>query len=377
MISTSFILFERKECNEIKSPSHYSKVIENNNPDEIISKWLNDNDNIVDTVTDVFFEKKNNVFLVQRYVHNVLNIPYYKVLDIEFLYVEEKKENFVINRYPNANNNSIDLQSTIIESIVSCNILDHNVSLYVLVLLSDNDEHKNINQAVDRYLLTEQKNNNIAHHYNLLSDSDYFSTIFHFPDRKTEIKTSIRAYNDVTENKYETLFESKNIIIPNIAINNEQKREYKLLVDEIGRTGELRMNELKNIFNREMNMQINIEEKKNLLRNNVMHLFQYLNDDSDSEEEKDFESVRIIIPEDKLDSVVNSFLYITKSNHNLKIIDQTCCSICKVDYEDHDCVANIIKCGHLFHYNCIKTWLVSYNHKCPICRIGSDITMSV
>jgi hypothetical protein len=43
------------------------------------------------------------------------------------------------------------------------------------------------------------------------------------------------------------------------------------------------------------------------------------------------------------------------------------CAICRDKYEP-DSIVNVMKCGHMFHKECIVPWLKEYNHKCPICR---------
>nr|XP_034913173.1 probable E3 ubiquitin-protein ligase HIP1 [Populus alba] len=45
--------------------------------------------------------------------------------------------------------------------------------------------------------------------------------------------------------------------------------------------------------------------------------------------------------------------------------DEPCC-ICQEAYADEDDLGKL-KCGHDFHFNCIKRWLVEKNN-CPICK---------
>jgi hypothetical protein len=49
-------------------------------------------------------------------------------------------------------------------------------------------------------------------------------------------------------------------------------------------------------------------------------------------------------------------------------IDETC-QICFDELEKYDVA--ILECGHYFHYNCVKEWLI--NNECPCCRIGENI----
>jgi len=42
------------------------------------------------------------------------------------------------------------------------------------------------------------------------------------------------------------------------------------------------------------------------------------------------------------------------------------CAVCKVEYEEgEECI--VMPCEHIFHGECIKTWLKMHN-TCPICR---------
>ena len=43
------------------------------------------------------------------------------------------------------------------------------------------------------------------------------------------------------------------------------------------------------------------------------------------------------------------------------------CSICLEPYKQGDDII-LLKCGHLFHEECIKTWITPDNQSCPYCR---------
>lgn len=57
-----------------------------------------------------------------------------------------------------------------------------------------------------------------------------------------------------------------------------------------------------------------------------------------------------------------------EDDHNFRIQDEEC-SICLCEYEAGDQVSwsRNIKCPHVFHYECIKPWLMEQS-ECPICR---------
>ena len=43
------------------------------------------------------------------------------------------------------------------------------------------------------------------------------------------------------------------------------------------------------------------------------------------------------------------------------------CTVCLCPLKKDDMIWEL-KCKHVFHQDCIKTWLKEYNYKCPICR---------
>ena len=43
------------------------------------------------------------------------------------------------------------------------------------------------------------------------------------------------------------------------------------------------------------------------------------------------------------------------------------CAVC-LGVLDKDNLVWELKCNHIFHQDCIKTWLKEYNYKCPVCR---------
>ncbi|KAL4614815.1 hypothetical protein ACB092_07G079700 [Castanea dentata] len=48
----------------------------------------------------------------------------------------------------------------------------------------------------------------------------------------------------------------------------------------------------------------------------------------------------------------------------------SCCSICLADYKDTDVLRDLPDCGHLFHLECVDSWL-KLHATCPVCRNSS------
>ncbi|KAL5540415.1 hypothetical protein UlMin_044931 [Ulmus minor] len=47
--------------------------------------------------------------------------------------------------------------------------------------------------------------------------------------------------------------------------------------------------------------------------------------------------------------------------------ESTGCCICLQSFEESDECRVLNKCNHVYHNNCIDSWLVR-NHRCPLCR---------
>lgn len=44
------------------------------------------------------------------------------------------------------------------------------------------------------------------------------------------------------------------------------------------------------------------------------------------------------------------------------------CSICLAEYDGEDMVIRLPRCGHVFHMECINSWLDRSQFTCPLCR---------
>ncbi|KAH7853057.1 hypothetical protein Vadar_032708 [Vaccinium darrowii] len=62
------------------------------------------------------------------------------------------------------------------------------------------------------------------------------------------------------------------------------------------------------------------------------------------------------------------------SNNNDNRVDDDCvhgdlmCSVCLVEFEREDTVSQLPRCGHVFHEECIQSWLDRNHFTCPLCR---------
>ena len=73
--------------------------------------------------------------------------------------------------------------------------------------------------------------------------------------------------------------------------------------------------------------------------------------------------------DDNINKIIHKNTYIINNDNIEDIIENNIiCSICLSLFEKGDTV-NKLKCGHLFHDECITTWLTNDNMgTCPNCR---------
>jgi hypothetical protein len=99
----------------------------------------------------------------------------------------------------------------------------------------------------------------------------------------------------------------------------------------------------------------NIMIYPNLLFSTLMNIIDNTNDEEVQEETE-------VLTEEEFNNL--EVIKIDKTNAP----DVDCeCSICIDNFsEGHEIIK--LPCNHLFHFNCIKSHLMSYNNKCPLCR---------
>lgn len=96
----------------------------------------------------------------------------------------------------------------------------------------------------------------------------------------------------------------------------------------------------------------NILVYQNILFSTLMNIIDNSNDENDDNSETD------VLTEEEF----NNLQVITIDNSN------DCeCSICIDNFKEGQEVIKL-PCNHLFHKNCIKSHLINYNDKCPLCR---------
>ncbi|KAI9799520.1 MAG: hypothetical protein M1833_004042 [Piccolia ochrophora] len=65
------------------------------------------------------------------------------------------------------------------------------------------------------------------------------------------------------------------------------------------------------------------------------------------------------------------------SGERIELVPEGRCLVCLCDYELEEEVRRLNKCGHLYHRECIDTWLTTGRNSCPLCRsqgVGSEMS---
>lgn len=69
----------------------------------------------------------------------------------------------------------------------------------------------------------------------------------------------------------------------------------------------------------------------------------------------------------KMEPVTNHYAQCNESEINELVLADTSCSICLCSFAENPLVVKTRKCNHVFHKNCLNTWLEKTN-TCPNCR---------
>ena len=108
----------------------------------------------------------------------------------------------------------------------------------------------------------------------------------------------------------------------------------------------------------DMNIIRQLFNEVNVMRHNVfIDIIIIQNHDENLE---NLENVKNIVIQEELDKIQISEFSDIKT-------DEKQCSICLDDFEPSSKI-RLINCKHLFHSECLDTWLLQHDYKCPHCR---------
>ena len=440
-IQPTYIIFERDNAINIQNQLRdirYNIDMSQDEETKIDKIWLDETDRVIEIKQGREFKINEKLYMVQRYLHNELNISYKNVIDIEILYSENKTEDHtedhteyqrIVHRYPNEGRNAIDFQATLLDTFVDCNLNRQNIingykKMYVMVMISN--ERQIIGEVVSRYLFIE-------------SIESRESIDPYIPSNHIPRSVSRRGRrNGISSNMSPNISEDEQLSFQQISppgadlsinwgdifngqtgsfqalphISDDQKINYDLKIQDLETKREDELNNIRQTFFNNTN-NTNNNTKKNTNNNtnnwiigedinpyvtynrnsrnsrnssvfgNVINLLQHVNyDDYDDYDDFNIENllepVRVTINEEKLETFLTSFKYGDGNvEKNIKIKDQLTCPICLSEFEQDENVSYINSCNHLFHTPCLNKWLREFNHKCPICRTSADPSKNI
>ena len=136
------------------------------------------------------------------------------------------------------------------------------------------------------------------------------------------------------------------------------------MFDEFQRNAESFLEDLYFVYSIPLNFQIHV---KDIVYQTIWVVYETIINIPDNYWEEDI----IRLTETEFNLIVNNEKMSNKLLENLNSTDNMC-SIC-LDTIDYNQKTTVLKCKHIFHYDCAKTWFTSKCHQvtCPYCR--SDI----
>ena len=113
---------------------------------------------------------------------------------------------------------------------------------------------------------------------------------------------------------------------------------------------------LKNELNRYLRTNLNF-----ILLNTTVEQNPFINE---NRENIAMEDIKLVVKKEELDNIPKQ-LY-KDIAEEIKIKNDKCL-ICQENYADDDKLL-VLPCSHIFHCECVNSWLLEHSHKCPHCR---------
>ena len=333
----------------VQTPSHTNNNQENQNNNIENQNNINDDENIL-------INNENNNTVVDD---------------------QDNNENAVNGSENNNENNHLNENLENIDENINRNLdsIQQNVNTFLEDLLND-DNISNLNNNDFLNII----NNNIQNRINNLNNNNNnFNNIIDIQlnNNENNINNSHQSINNEEINNEEN---------NNEEINNEENNNEEIN-NEVNTNEET--NNSTNLNNQDFNSILNQN-----LRNTFSDLFNEINNDIRNNSSN-------IINDHFLDNLINnhnnrlsSFNLHNQFQNNVNIpqnedviialtdeefneikeikyseLNENCtkCNICLESFTESSKML-ILKCGHVFDYNCIENWLKNHSNKCPVCR---------
>lgn len=333
--------------------------------DRIIQEYFLETDTVLEVKEAPVITLDQHLLRLERYLHNDMGISYKGLKDITLLFVckeeiEETDPSFTIYRYPSQGISRYDHRSSILDAITDCSVSRENFyrfyKLYVLARCDDSPENRQLCPMVERYLHEEDRESyredvripSLFVERPLQQADNGLEDLFTLDVNMTdELKERIEADEQDRENQLRSLRQSR---IFREVPDEQQQQPLDLFMTSIINTilGQPREHAF-------------ITRMRVLFGRNEGTLDDLM------------EPVRVTVDNEDLREFVVKKTYGDVTKEELCLSDKPeACSICMENFKEDDETAYVKICHHLFHDECIRKWLLTYNHRCPMCRKSVD-----
>ena len=347
------IIYDRKR-------DKYGNVIKKNDIIDKYNIWFQDyeNENYINFINNQNGYRQSNSnrniiqFPIDSLLHNILRMPSY----INY-------QNEMINRNNDTNNDETTINNQDNEhSRDIMNIIDKKLD--ELNNKNEFDEDARDNQNTEQ---TEIQEND-----NLESDNE----ITELENNESEDNEN---QNNLSENNNPSIEQFNNIINlfdnyiqNNINIQQNSANSFFNVINQDMNLNYYNFNQFTNLSNLVNEDLVNedLDDLPDLIDmnselNNGPILYTTFTLNPSSHNNYLYEDVKIILSDEQFNNLECTSFKELNLNENKE------CLICIENFNDDDDVIKI-PCNHIFHKNCIKSWVCEESNKCPICRVEVD-----
>jgi hypothetical protein len=395
----SIIIYDRKRDlngNVIKNNTIIDKYVMWQNDYENNIFNLNNSNRMIHTEQEPVYRASNRHIIrypLNSLLSNMLNISY--------------------NINNNSNNNLFNNSSNNLNNIRQETYTDNrNINNE-----TNNEPNNEENDETNDILNNQSSNNEYIEFINNNREIDYintvynnlFSNIINYPDvnglnlDRNELNypdvNSSNLDNDELDNPELDNIENDNFTVYESNVNNTPE----INNSNVNNTPEINSSPYRRYFNNNIfndNRETNIYSNNDLIDghiviDNFINIFETIsrnmnnipyNNVNDISTNIVYDDVKIVLTEDEFNNL-ESFEYnisnlcktvnendndIENNTYNENDIIQKECLICTECFEEGE-ILKKLNCNHVFHIDCIKSWLCEESKKCPICRVDAGI----
>ena len=343
------IIYDRKR-------DEYGNVIKKNDIIDKYNTWFQDyeNENYINFINNQNGYKHNNSnrniiqFPIDSLLNNILRMPTYMNYHNEIINRSNNEET-TINNQENEHSREI------------MNIIDKKLDELNDELSNENAEDTLENEPAEDALEDESTEDEEVELGNNNLESDDQKEL---EDNENQNNNpSIEQFNNIIN-----IFD--NYIQNNINIQQNSGNNFFNIINQDMNLNYYNFNQFSNLSNLANEDLEDLDDLPDLIDmndtiNNGPILYTTFSLNQSSHNNYIYEDVKIILSEEQFNNLECTSFEELHLNENKE------CLICIENFKDEDDVIKI-PCNHIFHKNCIKSWVCEESNKCPICRLEID-----